>query len=114
MKRYKNAWKRRPVITTGFTLALLLTVVFAFRSVAFIVYWSDPARTDQEIQGWMTPRYVAQSWHLPRGVMFEALQTEKMPGIRQTLRQIAAQQGISMDELERRIVAAATAFRANQ
>lgn len=111
MKRFRNAWTQRPLLTTAFAVATLFSVMFAVRSVMFMVYWSDPARTDQQIQGWMTPRYVAQSWHLPPKVMFQALQTDNMPGRRLTLNDIAAAQGISVTELKARIIAAATAYR---
>ncbi|MGR3291456.1 MAG: hypothetical protein ACU0C9_09720 [Paracoccaceae bacterium] len=111
MKRLKDAWRRRPILTTGFVLAVVLTGIFAFRSVAMMVYWTDPDHRDQTIQGWMTPRFVAQSWHLPPDVMLEALQVDKMPGRRQALRDIAAAQGISLQELAERIVMAAQMFR---
>ncbi len=112
MKRYFSALRRHPFLTLGFTLATLMTVMFAVRSVVFMVYWSDPDKSDQAIQGWMTARYVAQSWHLPPKVMYTALGTEKMPGRRQTLDQIAQDLGISLSELEARIVTAATQYRA--
>ncbi len=112
MKRYISAMRRHPLLTLGFTLATLMTVMFAVRSVVFMVYWSDPDKKDQDIQGWMTARYVAQSWHLPPKVMYMALGTEKMPGRRQTLSEIAINQGISLAELQARIQIAATEFRA--
>jgi len=114
MKRFRTACKRRPVITAAFAIATVFAIMFAVRSAMFMTYWFDPAHRDQQIQGWMTPRYVAQSWHLPPRVMFGALQTDKMPGRRQTLADIAAAQGISVEQLTARIIAAATLYRENQ
>ncbi len=111
MKRLINAWRRRPIITTGFALAVVFTGLFAVRAVTMMVYWSDPDHRDQAIQGWMTPRYVAQSWHLPPRVMYEALGTEEMPGRRKTLGDIAAERGISVKELSDQITRAADSFR---
>ena len=111
MKRLLAAWKRRPVITSAFILAVLFTCMFAFRSVAMLIYWSHPDHQNQAIQAWMTPRYVAQSWQLPPDVMYRALGTDEMPGRRIMLGEIAKQQGISMDELAARIAAAAATFR---
>ena len=114
MKRLINAWRRRPVITSGFILAVIFTALFAFRSVAFMIYWSDPNHRDLKIEGWMTPRYVAQSWNLPPKVMFQALNADEMPGRRQRLRDIAKLQGVTLDELANRITAAAKTYRDSQ
>lgn len=111
MKRLMAAWRRRPIILSGFVLALVLTALFAFRSVAFMIFWADPSHFEQKIEGWMTPRYVAQSWHLPPDVMSRALHTDKMPVRRMALGDIAAAQGISLDELVTRITDAAKTFR---
>jgi len=97
-----------------FGMASAATVFFAVRSVLFFVYWSDPAHRDQPIEGWMTPRYVVQSWQLPPEVMIDALGEGPMPGKRRTLAEIAASQGISFDELGIRIEDAAKAFRDGQ
>lgn len=114
MKRLIAALKRRPVITSAFVLAVVLMVLFAVRGVVSMAYWSDPTRQDQSIQDWMTPRYVARSWHLPPEVMFTAIGETTMPEKRKPLHEIAAARGISFEELQARIVAAASAYRATQ
>jgi hypothetical protein len=114
MKRLLLAWRRRPIIMSGFILAVVFTGLFAFRSVAVMIYWSEPDRKDQAIEGWMTPRYVAQSWHLPPHVMYEALHTDEMPNRRQTLHDIARTQDTSIDDLAGRIAAAAKTYRDTQ
>ncbi|MEE9429151.1 MAG: hypothetical protein V3V25_13495 [Paracoccaceae bacterium] len=114
MKRLRNAWKHRPVLTSAFAVAVLLTVLFAVRSTVFMVYWSNPDHIDQEIRSWMTPRYIALSWHLPPEVMSQALGTEKMPGRRQSIADIAREQGISVQALVANIIATATTYRDSQ
>lgn len=114
MKRLIAALKRRPVITSAFVLAVVFMVLFAVRGVVSMVYWSDPDHRDQAIQDWMTPRYVARSWHLPPDVMFTALGETSMPDKRKPLHEIAADRGMSFEELQARIIAAASAYRASQ
>jgi hypothetical protein len=109
--RLKAAWQRHPLLTSGFILALLAAGFFAMSSAFYMVYWSDPTHRSQPIEGWMTPRYIATSWKLPREVMTRAIDPVGMPEKMQTLNEIAAQQGITVDELVARITAAAEAFR---
>jgi len=111
MKRLIHAWKRRPVFATGFVLATVVAVLFALRSVSMMIYWSDPDHRDQSIEGWMTPRYVARSWHLPPEVMIGAIGGSQMPDPRRPLNEIAADQGITLLELTTRITDAAAIFR---
>ncbi|MEE9388348.1 MAG: hypothetical protein V3U96_07040 [Paracoccaceae bacterium] len=111
MGRFKQAWRRRPVIMSGFVLALVFACLFAFRSVAFMIYWSDPSHQNQTIQGWMTPRYIAHSWRVPPKVVRQALQLDAMPQRRQSLTQIADQKDIPLEVLIDQIIAAAISHR---
>ncbi len=106
--RLKQAAKRHPWLTGAFALALALFVVFAVRAALFAMYWSDPAKFRQPIEGWMTPRYVATSWRIPRPEMDAAL-GEAMPpkGVRLTLNEIAKESGVPLEVLIERIEAAA-------
>ncbi|TGD64004.1 hypothetical protein EYC08_11255 [Tabrizicola sp. WMC-M-20] len=92
--------RRHPVLATLFVLALILTLVFAGRFVAQVVYWSDPARQEQEVEGWMTLRYIARSWQLPPRDLYEAA---GLPGPTRgqpmTLEQLAVDRGMPLDAL---------------
>ena len=66
-------WREHRLVFLAFVAALALTALFTIRAAVFAVYWTDPAHRDQAIEGWMTPRYVAHSWDLPRDVVGEAL-----------------------------------------
>lgn len=114
MKRLINAWRRRPIITTAFLIATVFTIMFAVRSATMMIYWSDPDHRDQTIEGWMTPRYVARSWNLPADIMVGAIGGDQMPDPRRPLHEIAAEQGIALQELTTRITNAAATFREQQ
>ena len=92
--------RRHPVLAIGFGLALILTLFFAGRFVAQVVYWSDPARQEQEVQGWMTLRYVAKSWGLSAPDLYQAsgLPTPER-GSRRTLDQLAKERNVPLAQL---------------
>lgn len=113
--RLRHLWQdhRKPLL--GFVAALLLTVFFAVRMIVATIYWMDPAKQDQPLAGWMTPRYVAQSYQLPPEVLGPALfLDEDAPPMRRSLEKIAANNGVTLAELQTRVDAAATAWRAAQ
>lgn len=92
--------RRHPILATLFALALALTLFFAGRFVAQVVYWSDPARQEQEVQGWMTLRYVAKSWRLPPHELYEAAGLPgPVRGHPQTLEQLAKNRAIPLPQL---------------
>jgi len=99
IQRLKSAWARHPIMTTGFLLAVVLTVVFAVRNVLFLVYWTDPKHRDQPIEGWMTPRYIVNSRQLKRKDILDIIGDGRMPEKRHTLEEIARGHGIPMETL---------------
>lgn len=100
MKRLAAAWRRHPLLTTLFGLAVALTLFFAVRAIAFLIYWSDPAQRDQRIEGWMTPRYVALSWQAPPEVIRDALALgQDGVGARITLNRLARERGVPVASL---------------
>lgn len=105
MKRLFGIFRSAPLLSTAFLLGLCVTAYFAISTISFAVYWADPAHRDLALKGWMTPGYVAHSWHVPRHVMQEAIQD--MPDKkRPTLEDIAKSQGIQLEVLITRIQAA--------
>ncbi|RME13786.1 MAG: hypothetical protein D6801_10515 [Alphaproteobacteria bacterium] len=106
-------WRAAPVATVVLALALAAFAVFAGRSVAFWVYWHDPAHREQVISGWMTPGYVAHSWHVPREVVLKALDLPAAPPKRRmSLDEIAAERGVPTEELIGEVERAIAAYRA--
>ncbi|MBF9035621.1 hypothetical protein HKCCE2091_15340 [Rhodobacterales bacterium HKCCE2091] len=94
-------WRTNRVALAAFAATLLLVVFFAVRFTLFAVYWSDPDHREQPIEGWMTPGYVARSWHVDTDVIRAALPPppdETLPG-RLTFARIAAENGIPLPDL---------------
>ena len=112
--RLREAFDRHPLLTSAFLLAVAIFFFFSLRLIVFTIYWSDPANRDQPIEGWMTPRYVIESWHLTPEVMQDALGRPSLPGRRMTMAEIAAELGISLAELSARIEDAARIHREAQ
>lgn len=110
----KRMWAAAPVATTVFAIALALCVFFGARATASWIYWNDPAHIDQPIEGWMTPRYVAMSWDVPRRVMVEALDLEQTESGPRNLRRLAEARGVSPDSLISELEAAIDSYRASQ
>ncbi|NVK34689.1 MAG: hypothetical protein HWE23_09435 [Rhodobacteraceae bacterium] len=106
------AFKLRPYLFLAFFAMFGLTLFFGIRFTLSTIYWSDPAHIDQPIEGWMTPRYVARSWKLPREVIGQALDLPQgggRPAV--TLEELAEQRGQSLDELIGELTQAVEAYR---
>ena len=111
MRKLIASFKAHPVLTPAFLLAAALTILFTIRTIIFTIYWANPDHTDQAIEPWMTPRYLAYSWDLPPEEVAAALGVPLSSSRRVSLAEIAAQTGVSLDELQIRIRAAAAAYR---
>jgi hypothetical protein len=100
------------MLAGAFTVALALCLFFAAQASLRAWHWHR-LEAERPLAGWMTPRYVAHSWRVPREVMQEALGELPPPGRgRPTLRRIAADQGVPLEDLVGRIEAAVVAYRA--
>ena len=104
-----KVWRRHPVLTTGFVLAVVVMLAFAVRFGVQVVYWSTAAHQNQQVQGWMTIGYVAKSWHLeaPRLDALAGLPGPHEKGHPQSLKEIAEDRGDFVDDLADRVDAAA-------
>lgn len=114
MKKLNLIWRHHPWLSSLFILAALATIMFAVRSVVLMVYWADPSHRDRALEPWMTPRYVVNSWQVPPEVVAGVLGQDLTSGRHQTLSKIARDQGLSIEELNSRLIDAATAYRARQ
>lgn len=102
--------KQNKLLVAGFALVLALTVFFGFGAIQHAREFRG-APTEQSVEGWMTTRYVAHTWHIPREVMTD-LGFEKKTDARRPLSKIAEERGIPVDELIAEIEAAIAAHRA--
>lgn len=107
----RRMWAAAPVATVVLVVALAASAVFGVRTVSNWMYWTDPEHLDQPIAGWMTPRYVAHSWDVPRPVMIKALAMGDTDPKGRSLKRLAHAQGIPLDELITRIEMAIDAHR---
>lgn len=96
-------------------LAICLAGFFGIRSVSQFIYWSDPARQDQSLAGWMTPRYVGRSYDIPPEIVIEALGLPPQgPPRRVSLETLSEENGISLNDMQAQIDAVVARWRAEQ
>jgi hypothetical protein len=67
----KDLWRHNRILLVAFVTALSLAGFFGVKAASQMIYWADPAHQDQTIAGWMTPRYVGQSYQVPPAVIEE-------------------------------------------
>lgn len=88
--------------------ALLLAVALAamvWMGAGFVreaIYFADPAHQRQDLEPWMSPRYVGKSWDLPPEVIIAIMEIEPGQG-RRTLADVSADLGITIEELQKRV-----------
>lgn len=105
-------WAHHRMVLLLFIAAVALLIFFATRTTMSMMYWMDPEHRDQTLEGWMTPRYVQMSYDIPPDYLGPALFLDKdAPMKRRTLTEIAADNDITLAELQARIDAAAADWR---
>ncbi|NBD31276.1 MAG: hypothetical protein GVY31_14720 [Alphaproteobacteria bacterium] len=108
----RRLWHRAPVLTLVAGGALVLALVFALRLFMAISHW-NAAPTDPHLAGWMTPRFVAHSWDVPREVILDSLAlAPDGPGRRITLEELAQARSTPLPRLLDQLQAAIDAHRA--
>ena len=90
-------WHEQRLVLIAFALAVGLTAFFGGRMVVRALYWSNPAHHRQMPEPWMTPGYLARSWHLPNGALDAVLGPRD--GGRRSLEEIARDRGIPVAQL---------------
>lgn len=102
MSLLRRLWREQRVALIAFVVALGLTGLFGGRMIVRAVYWTNPAHHKQDPEPWMTPAYLARSWHLPNGAVDAAVgfdPTTYSGKRRPTLSRIARERGVSVDLL---------------
>lgn len=109
-----NRDRLRRLLKAGFGVALVVTLYFAFQLGQTAFHW-DQARNRQDLEPWMTPRYVAHTRRVPPEVIGAALGlSPDAPPRRMTLREVAALRGVPVEELMRALDAAISTYREAQ
>ena len=109
----RHLWDSHRLALMAFVAALTALGFFGVKTITSAVYWMNPAHQNQPLAGWMTPRYVAQSYGLPPDVLGPALFMEQGTPRRMSLEAIMDAQGLTMADLQARIDAATETYRAN-
>lgn len=100
-------WRTHRVLLLAFGFSLCALGFFGFRTISSAIYWMDPAHQEQTLAGWMTPRYVAQSYNLPRDMVLDALMMDPNdPPRRVSLSEIADLNSMTLQDLQTRVDAA--------
>ncbi len=99
----KHLWRNQKLLLLAFTLAAVMTVMFAARMVVFSFYWGNPDHQNQPLEGWMTPRYVAYSYGLEPDEFEQILGIDPTAVSRTHLRDILKEQDLTLEELQARI-----------
>ena len=89
--------RRQWLVLAAFLLVLGFTTFHAYRLVSRAVYWHY--HQDEQIQGWMSVRYVAHSYRVPPHILYQALGLPYRPPDRRPLQEIARAQNRSLDEV---------------
>ena len=99
MKAIGHLWREHRLALLIFLGGAAIALFFTVRLVLFTVYWADPAHRDQTPDGWMTPGYIARSWHVPREDLARHLGLVPGTDPHLTLEQIAEDRGIPLAKL---------------
>ncbi|MCV2864710.1 hypothetical protein [Defluviimonas sp. WL0075] len=99
MRALAHLWREHRLALLVFVGGAVVAVLFAVRLAVFSLYWADPAHRQQEPDGWMTPRYIARSWHVPQEDLARHLDLAPGGDARMTLDDIARARGIPLETL---------------
>ncbi|CUH78525.1 hypothetical protein [Tropicibacter naphthalenivorans] len=109
-RRLKDRMQDKPLLAGAFALTVLFCLFFGAKLVLIALH-HPPRPTDPPIANWMTPGYVAHTWHVPKEMMLEVVGPR--PGERrETLDEVAERLGITTPELIARIETAIADYRA--
>ena len=105
-------WRKHKILTSLFTLALILMIFFGVRTVRQAIYWSDPAHHNESVKPWMTVGYIGKSWHLdPRQIDALAGLPAPVAGHPKPLVEIARDRGVPVATVIQEVEAAIAALK---
>jgi CHAD domain-containing protein len=105
-------WREHPGLTSAFLGASAVTLFFAVRLTASLIYWSNPAHQNVEVKPWMTVGYIGRSWGVnPRELdVMAGLPVPDDRGPR-TLAETAKERGVPVEELIKKVDEAITVLK---
>ena len=93
----KHLGRKQWFVVAGLALVLLITGLFAVRTVRRAVYWR--LHRDEVIRPWMSVPYVAHSYRVAPHALYEALRIAPQPHDRKPIKEIAREQKVSIEQL---------------
>ncbi len=93
----RRIWRKNPILTLAFLLALGASAFFAGRAVNMTIVLAN--RADKPVAGWMTPRYIARSYGLEREDLGTILAIRDGDDARQPLYSLAQEQSVPVADL---------------
>ena len=106
------AVRRNWIPALGLILSAIVALWFAIGFVLDVAHLRGPRPQDPDLKEWMTPRHVVMSWRLPPQVVFSVFDIKPHVDKRRKLDDIADDLGITLEELNVRLRAAAAVWRA--
>ena len=103
LQHSKNLWQNHKLLLLAFILAAAATLMFAVRLIMVTIYFSNPAHQNQPLEGWMTPRYLAYSYDLTADELEQILGIDPTSFSRVHLKNLLKDQGITLQELQKRL-----------
>ncbi len=106
-------WREHRILFLTFLAAIALALLFAIRAAMFAIHWHGTP-PNPPLAGWMTPRFVSHSWHVPPEVVGNALGLDQEQPRRVTLDDLATERGLPVEELIGDLQTAIDSFRAGK
>jgi len=108
----RRIWKRNPILSLVFVLAVTACLFFTGRATLFAVNLSF--RSEKPVAGWMTPRYIALAYGLEGEELARILAPATRDDARQPLYRIADAADVPLGDLIAALQAAIDAKDAGQ
>lgn len=111
------AVRTHPVVSAAAALFLALALILVGDAAAEAVYFALPANNDRPLELWMSPRFVGQSWDLPRPIIFDIMQIDDSAGPEgypHTLAEVLERTGLTLADLQNRVEAAEAEMKAQR
>jgi hypothetical protein len=99
----RRIWQRNPLLSAAFLLAVASCLFFTWRAVDMALILTN--RAEKPVAGWMTPRYIANSYGLDRDDLAALLDTADGDDARQPLYALAREQDVPVIDMIRAVQA---------
>lgn len=99
MSRLNRFFTKHRLAIAGFALAVALLGFFLVKFTLDMLFWNDPAHRRVDPAAWMTPGFIAHSWHVDGRDLAAAIGIMEKPEGRPTLEDIAEMRGVPVAQV---------------